>query len=240
MTQQIALLVITITALTASPSAPAPGEISVALEESERILELIFSRSVDIYRTYSGVESVRAETIREYDPETGVLRSVSEVTLKRKDYFYRDPEIEVVTYIKDGKEMKPSAHRVFKGKPAYPVFDKKGREHYDIRVAAIQMINGKKAYRIEVTPKMETQRHFRGNIYCMTKTLKTLLIEGTLAKLEFPLRSFQMNLAMTAVDGVPVAGGGTVRIRVSVPLFYPDTMIVSEFTSSGVRLIKVE
>ncbi|MBN2079343.1 MAG: hypothetical protein JW838_10275 [Spirochaetes bacterium] len=232
------LFIITIAAFTASAALPDPKEEAVSPEESERILGLIFERSTEIYSNYTGVESTRVETMREYDPRTEKLRSVSEVTMKRKDYFYRDPEVEVLKYTKDGVEMKPSAYRVFKSRPAYPVFDEKGRERYTIRVAAIQKLNRKKVYRIEVTPKANTPLHFKGNIYCTKKSLETVLIEGTMAKLGFPLREFRMELRFTSVEDIPVVESGTVHVRVKVPIVYPDTKIVSEFTASDTKLLK--
>ncbi len=232
------LFIIAIAALSASPALPDPKEEAVSPEESERILGLIFEKSVAIYDTYTGAESTRLETIREFDPKTDKLRSVSEVTMKRKDYFYRDPEVEVLKYVKDGVEMKPSAFRVYKSKPAYPIFDRRGRERYTLRVAAILKLNGKKVYRIEVTPKASSPLHFRGNIYCAKKSLETVLVEGTMAKLGFPLKDFRMELRFASVDAIPVVESGTVHIRLSVPLVLPDTKIVSEFTASDTKLIR--
>lgn len=232
------LFIIIFAAFAVSPALPDTKEEPVSQEESDRILGLIFEKSIKIYATYTGVESSRVETIREYDPNSEKLRSVSEVTMKRKDYFYRDPEVEVLKYVKDGVEMPASKYRPFKSKPAYPVFDKKGREHYSLRVAAIMKLNGKKVYRIEVTPKANTPLHFKGNIYCMKKSLETVLIEGTMAKLSFPLKNFQMELRFSSVEDIPVVESGTVHVRVNIPFVFPDTKILSEFTASDTKLLK--
>ncbi|MBN1496489.1 MAG: hypothetical protein JXA07_06955 [Spirochaetes bacterium] len=210
----------------------------VTQEESDRVIAALKKRGIEMYRTYTGVESLRTEIVREYDPDTGTLKSTSEVSMKRKDYYYKDPDIEVLSYIKDGKEMKPSKFRIMKSAPSFPVFDERGDEHYSITIEDKVKINGKACYRVRVTPRKKTMRHFSGDIFFRTDTLDTVRLEGTVAKLDFPLTSFRIELHMAPHNGVPVLQSGTVEVRVHVPIFYPDTLIVTSIATRESRLMQ--
>jgi hypothetical protein len=212
-----------------APMTSAGGTTAVPPEEAARVLAKAFSTGADIYKKYRGIESLRKEVLREYDPETGALRSTSEVTTRRKEYYYAMPEIEVVTYKKDGKETEPSKFRVWKALPIYPVFDARGREHYTVTITDRKKISGSECYRVQVEPKENTSRHFKGNIYITVRTLEMVSIEGTMAKLDFPLKEFRLELSLVQQGTVPVARKGVVRLRVHVPIFFPDTIIESVF-----------
>jgi len=181
---------------------------------------------------------LRKELIKEFDPETGAVRSTSEVTTRRKEYFYTMPEIEVLSYIKDGKETDTAKYKVWKAMPLYPIFDERGRERYTIRITGRKRVEGRECYCVMVEPKQETSRHFKGTVYLAVKTIESVSIEGTMAKLDFPIKEFSIELNMSPVDAVPVAKTGTARIRVKVPIFYPDTIIESSITVLESRLIQ--
>ncbi len=200
-------------------------------EESEKALKQIFDRSAPVYKKFIGVESFRKEIIREYDPATNELKSTSEITARRNDFFYKEPEIEVLSYRKNEKDLSPSSHRVYKSKPPHPVFDERGRDHYNLFITERIKIDGRDCYRVTVTPKKETQQHFSGSIYFTVNGLEPVFMEGTMAKLEFPLKEFKIEFTMILAGGVPAARSGILNIRLKVPLFYPDTRIISTFTS---------
>jgi hypothetical protein len=210
---------------------PASGnKNTVTPDESARILSLIFSKSVGIYKKYIGVESVRKEIHQEFDPGTNALRSTSELTEFRKDYFYEKPEVKVLSLTTNGKKKNPSSFRIWKMMPIYPVFDGNSGEHYELKVTDKQIIDKKECYRIQVTPKKETSRHFKGDVFCTVDTLEPVYTEGTLAKLDFPIREFWLGLNTRLLQGVPVVTSGTIRVRVRVPIFFPDTLIVTRIT----------
>jgi hypothetical protein len=211
---------------------------TVSSEESDRILKLVYSVAPELYKKYKGIEYLRKDIVKEYDPETSALRSTSEVTSRRREYFYAKPDIEVLEYKKDGKEMKPSKYRVWRSLPSFPVFDEKGRENYDVKITDTKMINGKKCYRIQVTPRKQTSRHFAGNIYMTVDSMEPIYIDGTLAKLDFPLKEFRLDLGTEVIDRLPVVTNGTVRVRVKVPIFFPDTIIETSFTVQERKLIQ--
>jgi hypothetical protein len=203
---------------------------TVTPEESARILGLIFSKSVSIYRKYIGVESIRKEIHQEFDPETNALRSTSELMEFRKDYYYEKPEVKVLSLITNGEKKNPSSFRVYKMKPIYPVFDGNSSEHYELNVTDKQIVDRKECYRIQVTPKEKTSRHFKGDVFCTVDTLEPVYTEGTLAKLDFPIREFWLGLNTRLLQGIPVVTSGTIRVRVRVPIFFPDTLIVTRIT----------
>lgn len=53
---------------------------TVSPEEADRVLKEIFSKNTDMYRKYSGIESIRKEVIAEFDAKTNKLLSTSEIT----------------------------------------------------------------------------------------------------------------------------------------------------------------
>jgi hypothetical protein len=211
---------------------------SISPEESDRVIALAFEKGLRAYKNYSGIESVRKEVMSEYDPATNRLRSVSEVTMKRKDYFYKNPEVEILTYKKDGKTMETSKYRVRNSMPLYPIFDDKGRDNYLITVAEKIKYNGRQCYRIQVDPRKTTSRHFKGSIYIALNNMEVVGIDGTMAKLDFPIKEFRIVINTSQTDDVPITQSGEVHVRINVPLFYPDTMIVSVITTLESRLMQ--
>jgi hypothetical protein len=211
---------------------------TISSEESSRLLTRIFNKYIPIYTKYRGVESTSKNIIQEYDPETNALKSTTEVILHRKDYFYEKPEIKPLSLKKEGKDTDPSKYRSWEAKPAYLVFDKKGTENHILKVTDKNIINKKECYRIEVLPKHLTSRHFKGEIYCAVDTLDVVHTVGGAADLEFPIKYFWSEFDYTLVNKVPVAQSGTLKIRINLPVIYPDTLIVTSTTILESKLIE--
>lgn len=210
---------------------------AVSPDEADRVLKEIFSKNIDMYHKYRGIESLRNEVISEYEPSTNKLLNVSDITVTRTDYFYEKPVAEVKTFKKDGKVMDPSKCTYIRVMPSFPVFDEKGRDNYDIRITDKKIFNGRECYRVEVIPKKETARHFKGFLYYTVKNLDLVYFEGTLAKLDFPMKSFKIEFNTAMYNGIPVASNGKAVIRVKIPIIYPDTLIVSNITVLENKLI---
>jgi hypothetical protein len=206
--------------------------------ESERILERVFNKYIPIYDKYRGVESTSRVISREFDPKTNVLKKTSEVLLHRKDYFYEKAEIKALSLKIDGKDTDPSQFRSWETKPAYLVFDKKGRENYLLKVTEKKTIGQKECYRIEVLPRKSTSRHFKGEIYCTVDSLNVVQTVGGVADLEFPIKYFWSDFYFTLVREIPVVQSGTLKIRINVPVLYPDTLIVTSTTISESKLME--
>lgn len=210
---------------------------TVSPDEAGRVLNEIFSRYIDIYHKYRGVESVRNEIIREYETGTDKLLSVSEITVMRTDYFYERPLAEVRAYKKNGKAMEPSTLHYQKDMPSFPVFDERGRENYDIRITEKKLFKGRECYEVQVAPRKETARHFKGVLYYTVEKLDLVYLEGTVARLDFPVKSFKMEFNTIMYKGIPVTSDGRIFCRIKAPIIYPDTMIVSQITVLENKLI---
>ncbi len=210
---------------------------AVSPDEADRVLKEIFSKNIDMYHKYKGIESLRTEVVSEYEPKTNNLLSVSEITVTRTDYFYEKPVAEVKTYKKDGKEMKPSKFNYMVFMPSFPVFDEKGRDNYDIRITDKKIFNGRECYQVQVTPKKETSRHFKGFLYYTVKNLDLVYFEGTLAKLDFPMKDFKIELNTAMFNGIPVCSTGKAYLKIKIPIIYPETQIISNITVLENKLI---
>jgi len=218
---------------------PSLGHVAaISPEESDRILTRIFSKYIPIYTKYRGVESTSKNIIREYNAQTNVLKSTSEVMLRRKDYFYAEPEVKVLSFKKDRKDKAPSDYRSRESKPGYLVFDQKGTDHYRLKIMDKQMIGNRECYRIVVSPQKATVRHFKGEIFCAVNTLDVVQTVGGAGKLEFPIKHFWAAFNFTLVNHVPVVQSGTMKVRIDVPVVYPDTMIVTDTTVIESKLLE--
>jgi hypothetical protein len=211
---------------------------TIAPSESERILERVFNKYIPIYDKYRGVESTSRVMTQEFDPKTNVLKRTSEVLLHRKDYFYEKPEIKALSLKINGKDTDPSQYRSWETKPTYLAFDKKGRENYLLKVTEKKKIYQKECYRIEVLPRKSTSRHFQGEIYCSVDSLDVVQTVGGVADLEFPIKYFWSDFYFTLVKEIPVVQSGTLKVRINVPILYPDTLIVTSTTISESKLIE--
>ncbi|MBI4765709.1 MAG: hypothetical protein HY787_14070 [Deltaproteobacteria bacterium] len=211
---------------------------TITPSESERILERIFNKYMPIYEKYRGVESTSRVISREFDPKTNVLKRTSEVFLHRKDYFYEKPEIKALSLKIEGKDTDPSQYRSWETKPAYLVFDKKGRENYQLKTTEKKNIGQKECYRIEVLPRKSTSRHFKGEIYCTVDSLNVVQTVGGVGDLEFPIKYFWSDFYYTLIKEIPVVQSGTLKIRVNLPILYPDTLIVTSTTILESKLME--
>lgn len=210
---------------------------NIAPSESERILERVFNKYIPVYNKYRGVESTSRVITQEFDPKTNVLKSTSEVLLHRKDYFYEKPEIKALSLKINGKDTDPSQYRSWETKPTYPVFDNKGRENYLLKVTEKKKVYQKECYRIEVLPRKSTSRHFKGEIYCSVDSLDVVQTVGGVADLEFPIKYLWSDFYFTLVKEIPVVQSGTLKVRVNIPILYPDTLILTSTTISESKLI---
>jgi hypothetical protein len=210
---------------------------NIAPSESERILERVFNKYIPVYNKYRGVESTSRVITQEFDPKTNVLKSTSEVLLHRKDYFYEKPEIKALSLKINGKDTDPSQYRSWETKPTYPVFDNKGRENYLLKVTEKKKVYQKECYRIEVLPRKSTSRHFKGEIYCSVDSLDVVQTVGGVADLEFPIKYLWSDFYFTLVKEIPVVQSGTLKVRINIPILYPDTLIVTSTTISESKLI---
>lgn len=211
---------------------------AVSPAESDRILAGIFHKYIPIYTKYRGVESTSKNVIREYNALTRELKGTTEVIVHRKDYFYEKPEIKVLSYKKDGHSGDPADYRSWEMKPGYHVFDRKGTDHYTLKIVDKKYIGKRECYRIDVLPKKATTRHFKGEIYCAVDTLDLVYTVGGAGDLEYPIKQFWAAFNYMLVNQVSVAKSGTIKVLVDIPVFYPNTLIVTDTTILEAKLLE--
>jgi len=197
------------------------AEEQVAPEKSKEIIEKIRAMSIPRAKKYSGVESKRNVEVKEYDSSDKLIATHKYIT-DRIDYFYKPPESKVLKYEKDGKDKKPTDYKELKSDPTYPVFDEKGEQYYKTAVVAVQVLDGNKCYKVKVTPKQATDRHFSGYIYYRTDDLEPYVVEGTIGKLSWWLKEFHMRFYFVNQNGYPMFRSGVVTMKVNVPVVFPN------------------
>lgn len=193
-------------------------------EKSKEILGKIRSISIPRYKDFSGVESKRNVEVKEYDSSNKLLVTHKYV-VDRKDFFYIMPASKVLKYEKDGKEKKPSEYKELLSEPSYPVFDEKGEKYYETSVMSVQMLDGIKCYKIKVTPKQATDRHFSGYLYYKTDDFEPYFLEGSIGKLPWSLKAFSMRFYFAKEKGCPMLKSGLISMKVNVPVLMPNRKI---------------
>ncbi len=211
---------------------------AVSPAESDRILAGIFHKYIPIYTKYRGVESTSKNVIREYNALTRELKGTTEVIVHRKDYFYEKPEIKVLSYKKDGHSGDPADYRSWEMKPGYHVFDRKGTDHYTLKIVDKKYIGKRECYRITVIPKKSTARHFKGEIYCAADTLDIVHTAGGAGELDFPIKHFRAAFDYKVVSHVSMVQSGMIEVLVDLPVIYPHTFIVTATTVIDSRLFE--
>jgi len=197
------------------------AEEQVTPEKSKEIIGKIRAMTIPRAKKYRGVESTRNVEVKEYD-SSGKLTVTHKFVAVRRDYFYEPPESKVLKYEKNGKDTKPTDYKELKTDPTYPVFDENGEQYYETAVVAVQVIDGAKCYKVKVTPKQATARHFSGHIYYKTDDLEPHVAEGTIGKLPWPFKEFYMRFYFVKQNGYPMFRSGVMTIKVNVPVVFAD------------------
>jgi len=193
----------------------------IAPEKSKEIIEKIRAKNIPRYKEYCGVESKRNVEVKEYDSSNKLIVTHKYVA-DRKDFFYILPESKVLKYEKNGKDKKPTEYTELKSDPTYPVFDEKGEQYYEAAVVSVQIVDGVKCYKVKVTPKQATERHFDGYIYYKTDDLEPYFLEGTIGKLPWSLKEFFMRFYFANEKGYPMLKSGVMNMKVNVPVLAPN------------------
>ena len=190
---------------------------------------------------YSGDFSRRSTVLKEYDPDSGKLKKTKELRADFFNYLYKPPYSHVISCKVDGKkadlgDCKPRGKR----KVFHHVFDSNGHSHYAVKVVSTPTIRGVPCYKIKVTPKKRTDRHFMGHLYLEKKTMRLVLMEGTAARFPFMLKEMWLKMYFKQMPGHPgigVISDGTMLFRVKIPLII-HMRIKGRFRAWGHRLIR--
>lgn len=188
------------------------------------LIDRLYQKMVPIYEKYQGVLSIRDISAVSKDPENGEILKTFEAKIERKDHFYKKPDIKALKYKENGKKTKTSKYDTREIEPFYPLFDKNGKAHYDLKLVGNKTISGRKCVKIEVIPKSQTTRHFKGHIFVDPQKLEIVKMTGSPAKLHWAMLHFSFDYHFSSLEGFPVLSHGTVKARVKVPLFVSDNI----------------
>ncbi len=203
------------------------SEEAISPEKSEEIINQARTKTIAYNKKYRGIEYLRTEVIKEYDPSNDKLLSTSNLVISRREYIYEKPEYTVIKYKKDGKEMKPSDYKEQPSLPVYQIFDEKGKDRYNVSIVGYVTVEGIKCYKIKVTPKQATERHLDAYIYSTIKDLLPVMCDMTIGKLSFPLKEASMQCFMSKKEDYDFIREFTLSYNIKVLFFYNRKFIIT-------------
>ena len=176
------------------------------------------------YEKYKGVQSERDVGAVSKDPESGEVLKKFKVTITRKDFFYKTPEIKALKYSENGKQGDIDDYDTREIEPFYPLFDKRSKDNYEFIKTGQKKVGNDDCIEYEVKAKKKSPRHFIGKIYVDKKSKTLVRIEGTLAKRHWALKKYDFVFNYSDLKGFPVITSGTVTARVKVFLIISDNI----------------
>jgi hypothetical protein len=206
--------------------------------EAARVLSVIRQRTQRFHAANSGVADRRRTVVREYDPDTRLLISSKAFVHEHTHYFHDRPSARIQRCKVNG-QLAPTgrcASDDLRRRPHVPVFDREGHRHYHVTVAGEAVVAGQRCYRVNVHPLRRTVRHFKGRMYFRTRDLRLLMMEGTVARLPFPVRRVYLKLWFKKKSDLVGIARGYVDVWVRVPLLFARR-IVTRFTAEGHRAV---
>ncbi len=205
---------------------------------SDEIVNRIRSKTIELYQKQSGLEYVEDTLIKTFNSETGELEGTTKVVLIKRNYYYQKAEITTLKYEEDGKELPVSEYKPYgSGEPGYPVFDKNGPTHYDVKVVGTEMIEGQNCYHLKINAKEETVKHLIGDMYFEMQDLELVLFRGSLADLPFGAKKIQMEVYYTSENGINAPDSSSAEIFAHVPFIYPHKKLVVTTKTSQQKYI---
>ena len=194
--------------------------------ESRRVVQRIIQKNIRNYETYKGIESLCVTDVTVSDAETGEIEEAERAKYIQKSYFYEVSETEVLEYTKNGEAADLDDYDKDDRQPAYQIFDGKSLERFDINVVGITMMKGQRCYRLQVVPKQNTDRHFKGTVFVNVDSLNTVYLEGTVADYPFGLKKMKMVFSFQPLGELSVFTEATVDLLIHVPIIKPNTRVL--------------
>ena len=239
-TQRTTVIIIIVLLLLSYPAQQGVGEKAQKFSptESKEILNRIYARYAKFYNRYAGFSSMRTNYTREYDADNGKLLATIVEIIKRRDYFFREPSIKPIRLIKNGQNRPLSEYRKGLTDPIYPVFSREGRKRYKVQVLGSLKFKGRRAYKLRISPKYRTTKHYRGIAYVDTETLDWLYLRGSLADYPTGVKDLRFNFYFSKhSSGWPVLTHGSTYARIYFPLIQPHRKLKNNFKSENIKLI---
>lgn len=215
-----------------------PGMAADARYDSEKIVNQVIKKYSPLYQKYKGAQAVMKRATKEYDPGKNKQTHTMKLTMKRKDFFYAQPEIMTLRYSRDGKKKPIEEFKHLEQKPFYPLFDKNSKKNYKIKVIGYKRINGKKCYKLKVTPKKNSMRYFKGYAYLNAKNLNLKHLDGSTARVTMPLKEFSIKVWYDHISQMPIPKKIESLVRIYIPIILPDTRYKSVSNIFNVKLFK--
>lgn len=217
-------------------STPAQAEEGASVDETE-LIKVLRQRAAPMYERFSGVSSLRTVTTREFKLGQARPRFTKVMEAEVIEPFYSSPRRKILSCLVDGSK---ASERECEGRgqsePVQPLFDKDSAIHYDFKLAGRKTVGKVACLKLKVIPRKSSPRHFSGHLYVAADTHFPVLLDGTLAKLPFPLKRFRLKLSFGRHEGFAVAASGTIDVEVKVAFFY-HARIVSQFVAREHKLL---
>ena len=214
---------------------PLPARADLSEAELVRTLR---ERAKPYFAKFKGVRTTRTITSKEMDPSSGEVRTAKVFKVDFWNHFYLKPARHILTCKVDGAKAEPKECEP-KGKdpkPIAPLFDKDSARNYKFKLLGKKTVHGIPCYKLMILPRKMTDQHMSGHMYLSVDKLEAVLLEGTMAKLPFPLKRFFIKLRFGQKDGFPMVKRGYLDIEVKVPVFF-HARIVNRFTESNHRFL---
>ena len=200
-----------------------PTFASTTSYNSTKIVNQAIKKYSPLYKKFKGAQIVMKRSTKEIDPGKNKQTHTMKLTMKRKDYFYSQPEIMTLRYSRDGKKKSPDDFKHMEQAPFYPIFDKNSKKNYKIKVVGQKTINGVRCYKLKVTPKKNSMRFFKGYAYLNSKNLDLVHVDGSTAKISLPLKEFSIKVWYDQISQLPIPKKIESLVRIYIPIILPDT-----------------
>ena len=213
-----------------------PSPARADLSEAE-LVSTLRERAKPYFAKFKGVRAMRTITSRELDPQSGKLRTLKEFKVDFWSHFYLKPAQHILSCKVNGEKKEPDDCKP-RGKPKaiIPLFDKQSAKNYRFKLLGKTTIQGIPCYKLKILPLKKTDQHMSGVMYFAVGSLEAVLLEGTMAKLPFPLKRFFIKLRFGRKDGFPIVLRGYLDLEVKVSVFFHARM-VNRFTQTNHRFL---
>ncbi len=229
-------LALVATALGGSPAGAETADVPAGIDGPAIVKQVVTQMSA-FEAAYPIQESRRKVRIREMDPDDGTLLGHRLIDQRAWGRVGENPRREILRCEIDGEVVEPS-DCADKDRLAPPlrIFGPDGPHNYEFELAGKVRFEGVESWRIRVTPRDRTVRHFDGNLFVAVDDLRLLGTEGTLADHPFGLEALAVHLCFTQTPDGPVVRHGKIDFTLHIPLIV-HRRIVSEFDASEQKLL---
>lgn len=193
-------------------------------------IDSMISKYSKVYESNKGILSLRNVKAVSKDPETGALLKRFEVTIERRDHFYKTPDIKALKYSENGAEAETKKYDTREIEPFFPLFDKNAKENYRFETAGNETVEGRNCMKFNVFPQKITARYFKGVIFIDPAKVELVKLKGTLAKPHWAMKQYDFEFIYTTLEGFPVLKKGKVTARVKVFMIISDNITDYEIT----------